>query len=423
MLPSGRDRTNRYHAPPGAQFGIDLKLFTSVLAGKNFVKSLTQEALNWRRTIRLNGGYWQGTFRIVAPMGTLVDYFYNWLGWHFEESVQGVTSWEGMIYEMVLNTPNASRVKSLDKLYNHCRVKYVDSGGADQITAAADLDASLARYGQREAIEDVGEFDATAAAARRDTYLKEYGWPWARPQASGMGEEASLDVTVCGYVFTANWRHTTQADDATDTVHDFISDILTNDCAEFLTVGTLGANTTSVERSVDDYTRAWELIQKLVKVGDASGNIYRAYVRSDRKFYYEQLNKTGPENYIVKGMIAGRLDASEALNPWFVQPGVFRDMDTPLSYTEEGSYLNNARDMIVEEVSCGMNSGLTWQALDYSESAQLAAFQEYAKESAMSGGGAVQRTITDAMLKRMGVSRGKWAKLTPAQRRKLKKKL
>jgi len=36
----------------------------------------------------------------------------------------------------------------------------------------------------------------------------------------------------------------------------------------------------------------------------------------------------------------------------------------------------------VEEVSVGVNSGLSWQALDFSESAQLAAYQEYVKVAA-----------------------------------------
>lgn len=414
MLPTpggGRVKRNHRSELPGPQFGISLLLYSPVLLGANFALDLTKKAQSWRRTIRLQGGYWQGTFRIVAPLPELVDYFYNWLGWHLEESVQGVKSWEGMIYELVLNTPNASRVRSLDKLANHVRMKYVNGAGADQITSAASVQASIDRYGQREEIQDAGKFDSVSAEAMRASYLAEYAWPWGRPQASGGEDSASLDVTVCGYVFTANWRHTTQANDATDTVHDWISDILTNDCATWLSVGTLEANTTSIERSVDDYKRCWELMQDVIGVGDASGNLYRLFVGNNRYVYYELVNKI-PDYYVVKGEICERLAATEAMNPWFVKPGIFRDMDYPVSYMEQGSYLNNVRDVLVEEVSCGVGSGLTWQALDFSESAQLAALKEISGRGAANSpggrGGSFDRTISDEQLEKWGMNRREW---------------
>ena len=137
---------------PGPQYTPNISLFTSILQGRSFVMDLTKIALAWQRKIRLQGGYWQATFRVEAPLATLMDYFYTWLGMHIEESVLGARSWEGMIYEMTLNTPNASRMKSLDNVYNHVRVKYND--GADKITAAVLTQASIDKYGRREAIEE-----------------------------------------------------------------------------------------------------------------------------------------------------------------------------------------------------------------------------------------------------------------------------
>jgi hypothetical protein len=159
-------------------------------------------------------------------------------------------------------------------------------------------------------------------------------------------------------------------------------------------------------------------MQKFIKAGDASGNLYRGYVGNGRYFYYEQVSKT-PDYYIVKGRLSERLVAAEALNPWFVRPGVFRDMDYPVSTTEPGSYMDDVRDILVDEVSVGVNSGLTWQALDFSESAQLAAFQELAKGAAAGqagggagggggGGGGGGRTISDAQLAKWGLTRQQW---------------
>ena len=265
--------------------------------------------------------------------------------------------------------------------------------------------------------------DSGAAAAKAATYLGEHCWPWAIPQAAGIGDQVSLDVTVCGYIFTANWRHASTADNATDTFHDWIQATLNDDCDTYLVEGRIWNNLSTIKRSIDGYERAWDLIRRIVEAGDATGALMRAYVNNDRYFDYEAVGTT-PDYYIVKGLICNRIEATEAMNPWFVQPGIFRDMDYPLSYGEPGASRTNVRDILVEEITVGVTSGLTWQALDFSESAQLAAYMELSNWHAGSGGGGGgdgNRSITDAMLAKMGVSRARWAQLTPAQRRKLKK--
>ena len=421
MLPSGQNRSSSWGL--GEQARRTLTLWTPVKQGQQFVRDITAEAEGWQRSIRLNGGYWIGKYTVRGKtLAELTDMFYNLLGWHVQESVQGVMSWEGMIYEMVLNTPNASRVKSFDQMYNLGRVKYIDGAGADQLSSVYSQATSRDRYGSRVFIGDVGKLGSTAAETLGATYLAEHAWPWARPQASGRADTVSLDITVCGYIFTANWRWSYVVADTTSTIHDEIQSIVTTFCDDYLLEGTLAANTTSIERIVGDDEPGWMLMHKMVKAGDASGNLYRAFVGSGRRFYYEQVSKT-PQYYIVKGQIQSSVAAAETINPWTVQPGVFRDMDFPVSTTEPGSYLDDVRDMIVEEVTCGVNSGLSWQALDFSESEQLAALQDALGEQAAGGsGGTVVRSVTDEMLAKMGVSRAKWAKMTPKQRRALKKK-
>lgn len=419
------DRPNKWGGIPGPGIAPNLTLFTSVLQGRNFVMDLSRLALGWQRKIRLQGGYWQATFRVEAPLPTLMEYFYNWLGWHIEESVLGAKTWEGMVYEMTLNTPNASRTKSFDDMFNHVRTKYVDGAGADQITAASLAQPSIDRWGRKEDITDASKFDATAAGYMAATYMGEHCWPKAKPVASGGENAYSLDVIVCGYIFTANWRHTTTADDATDTVHDWIVDIIDDDCDTYLVEGIIYNNTSSVERSIDGYERCWSLIQRLVDIGDINGLLHRAYVGNDRKFYYG-LVTTAPELYIVKGKLVTNMEELAEVNPWFVQPGVIRDMDYPVSYAEPNSQLADMRDIIVEEVTVGATSGLSWQALDYSEESHWLAVLREGLNWKPPGGSStqeVERTITDAMLAKMGVTRKKWGRMTPAQRQKLKRKL
>jgi hypothetical protein len=399
MLPNGKNPIS---------IAPNLVLYTSQKPGpSSFVRDITREAEGWQRSLRLNGGYWIGKYTVRGKtLEELTRMFYNELDYIVIEYVNGLVSWGGYIHEMTLNTPNASRIRSLDQVWNHVRVQY----GSSSITAAASTQASIDRYFQKEYIENVGDIDSTAATARRDTFLKERSWPWARPQGNRGGNEPSLDVVVCGYIFKANFKHTTTADDSTSNVGEWIDDIVGTDLSGTIYKGILAANATSIKKTVTDYTRCWDLISKLVKIGDASGNLYRAYLTLGLRLNYEQISKT-PLYYIVKGQIQSNLAAAEAVNPWLVQPGVFRDMDAPVGTTEPGSYLDDMRDMIVEEVTCGVNSGLSWQALDFSESEQLAALQDAlvgGGGAGGAGGGSGGRTITDEQLEKWGLTRKQW---------------
>src|SRR3989304_6696094 len=77
-----------------------LLLYTSIKTGKNFGADITDLAQAWRRTTRLVGGYWLGSFDITEQTSVVQDIFYNHIGSHIEERSGGVATWEGMIYDM-----------------------------------------------------------------------------------------------------------------------------------------------------------------------------------------------------------------------------------------------------------------------------------------------------------------------------------
>lgn len=352
-----------------------VRIFTPVLKDIAYVDDITGDMLDYRRTIRFQGGYWQANFRLQAPLNDLIRIFNNWLGYHFEESVGGVTTWEGMIYEMTLNLPFTCRIKTLDVLANSVKATYL-SGSSTATTAAATQTESIARYGQKEELLSLDQLNSTTATALRDTYLKENAWPWPRPQDQGAGE-AFIDFICCGYVFCANWRYTTTADGSSSNVGAWISSIVSTDLTEFLRSGFIAANSLALTKTLQTPQRCWDQMLDLTSLGDASGNLYRLWVENNRYINYKQVSTT-PEYYIFKGNIVPSMaQSSNVINPYFVKPGVFRDMDWPIQNTDPGSYLTDARDMIIEEISVGANSGLSWRSLEFSEAEIIQQQKEY----------------------------------------------
>lgn len=425
----------KYRLPGSAlvdpNFSYNARIFTPVKQGKTFVADITKFQDDYRRTVRLQGGYWQAVMTIRKPLGELIEIFNNWLGFHFEESVGGVITWEGMVYEMTLNLPYSSRVKTLDKMSNYVKATYT-SGSSTATTAAAQQAQSIARYGRKEELLSLDQLNSTTATALRDTYLAESAWPWPRPQDQGGGDEATLDIICCGYVFCMNWRYTTTADNSSSNVGAWISSIITTDCADFIVAGSLAANSMSLTKTLQTPQRCWDQILTLVSLGDVNGNLYRIWVENNRRVHYRQVSKI-PEYYIFQGnIVTSMAQDRRSVNQFQVKPGVFRDMDWPITRQDPGSYLTDARDMIIEEVSVGKNSGLSWSSLEFSEAAQIQQQKEYeasgtANDGGGGGGGGGDRTITDAQLEKWGLTRQEWwaIKATPqgkALRATIKKK-
>src|SRR3990167_7444227 len=158
----------------------NLILKTPVIYGTPyFARNISQEALNWRRSIRRDGGYWMGSFTIDADPIYMGKFFNEYLGFHLEEIAGGKT-WEGLIYEMDLTINGITRRRSLDMLYNYVQVKYNDETDTNQESTASSNAASLARYGRREEFLLLDNYPQAAAEQQRDAFLKENAWPWPR---------------------------------------------------------------------------------------------------------------------------------------------------------------------------------------------------------------------------------------------------
>jgi len=355
--------------------GYGLRLFSSVLQGRAFVGDISDIAVNWRRSTRMQGGFWQGSFQVSAPVADLFQWFYDFLGYHLEEQMAGMISWEGMIYALELSYAGVRRRRTLEKLANAVVVRYTDAS-TDSVTATAysTQDQSIARYGRREEGVTLGKATAAAAAAQRDSYLKENAWPWPRPVSASQtaaGGKATLDVRVCGYAFTLNWKFVgaSSAPGTTSDVSALISSILT-DYSEFVTQFDIRSNTLQVRRTTALDKRAWDLLQGLTALGDASGNPWQLLVEAGRRAVYQPIDVL-PRYYLLRGGLYTSVGEGLAAAPWLVRPAVVRDMQYPSSVSEPGSFLTDARDMLVEEVEVDGTGKLSFKTNIFSEAALL----------------------------------------------------
>jgi hypothetical protein len=440
-----------------------LRAFSPVVVDSTpkFAADLGLAAKGWRRSIRSLGGYWQGRFMLEGSIDELSGLFYNWLEFHLVEQVRGVTTWEGMIYEMELAHGGVKRRRSLDLMANRVRVDYRDVNNEDQETAWASQAQSVARYGQKEEIERLDSMTAPGAEAMRDRLLGELAWPWARPVSVHKTAQTTLSVVACGYAFTANWRYCTQTseydseqgtltyaattftdsgqswtawattsgdavysvwvvnsdntltwaylgstvsgtqinvyqDQARTTggwngagitdkaaaayyvrgpAYDLITDVVGTDC-EYLSLGKADANLVQVNRVLSNDTRAWDVMRAAVELGDTDGDPWRLYVQSGRKVVYEEIDTT-PRYYLRGGSVYDSVGAQVAVSPWLVQPAVVRDMAFTVARAELGSWLDDARDIYVDEVEVDADGQLTLKTGLFSEGEILAEQASY----------------------------------------------
>jgi hypothetical protein len=195
----------RAHRPP-LTYSLTLKPSVISDIGSVSPMDLTDLAKNWTRSIRLQGGFWTGTFTVPGGKRAITA-FDTWLGAHIEERSGGAVTWEGMVYEMELSTNGFVYRTSLDQMWNRVRVDYdAPSGGLNE-TDWATNDLSISRFGTKEMVLPVLTTLPEIAERARDVYLSEYGWPW--PKVIGVCPETQeeLRVTVCGYVFMLNWKY------------------------------------------------------------------------------------------------------------------------------------------------------------------------------------------------------------------------
>ena len=354
---------------------FSLHVFAPVLVSAgSFVRDITELARGtWRRSIRAKRGPWLGTFRMYGDERDLRLWFNEWLAYHIEERYGGVT-WEGLIWELEFTHRGITRRRSLEHVDNAIKAIYTDEADAVQETAWATQAQSLGIYGRMEEILVMDTYPQATAEGRRDKVLAERAWPIARPVGGRKTHESYLDVSVAGYIFTANNLYVTAADGATGDASEWVSNIVSTDL-EFFTAGRISTNTFQMKRELNVPQRAGDTLFEIAELGDNSQTPWRVYAAVGRLLHYEAMSKT-PVYYLREGDFFTDEGMRQQVAPWDMRPAVARDMDYPVRGYEEGSWLDDVRDLLIEEVTASAN-GVSWSTEEFSEADLLAAQEDY----------------------------------------------
>lgn len=357
---------------------FDLLLFAPKATGSDGFVETVANPIGWRRSVRSEGGFWQGSFTMAGEPTGLINWFYNRLGYHLIERIGTATSWAGMIYELELDHRGHRLRRSLDTLYNAVDISYQDEG--EVLTAGFATEATpINRYGRRELILAAdGEPQATAEA-RRDLELSKSAWAWARPVSLQLGAGTRLEVKVCGYAFTANWMHAKAGDDTEHDLDHWISAVVgtayglssdhggstsgAGDC-QFLKAGVIDSNTLQVLETTESDMRAWEQITKIVAAGDSATEPWRLWVGLDRKLNYREIDLS-PRYYRRNGRIYETPGGDQEVVPWLMGPAVLRDLDYPVKTQEPGSWLEDARDVYLDQIEVQSDGSVSFQAAHF----------------------------------------------------------
>lgn len=353
---------------------FDLLLFAPVATGSSAFIENVLDPIGWRRSVRSEGGFWQGSFSWAGEPTGLINRFYNRLGYHLIERIGSATSWAGIIYELELDHRGHRLRRSLDTLYNAVDISYQDEG--EVLTAGYATEAvPINRYGRRELILTADGEPQTTAEARRDLELSQSAWPWARPVSLQQGTETRLEVKVCGYAFTANWMHAKAGDDTEHDLDHWISALVgtayglssdhggsvsgAGDC-EFLKAGVIDSNTLQILETTENDMRAWEKITEIVAAGDSATEPWRVWVGLDRMLHYRHTDLS-PTYYRRNGRIYDTPGGDQEVIPWLMAPAVLRDLDYPVKTQEPGSWLEDARDVYLDQIEVQADGSVSFQ--------------------------------------------------------------
>ena len=290
-----------------------------------------------------------GTFTLQGDIAELGVYYDNWLTYDLVEISSGdIATWNGMITKMILKSGINSR--TYDRADMHNRIIATIGDGIGTYTAAANNLYSQDEYGLRIEYIQPGVEETADANGERDTYLKRNAWPSEKPSsgdATKYGKMAELVVYVQGYKETLNDLY---ADDVTITPANGIATALnvTITGSLYVNARSFATNATKLYDDVE-LIQAGELVEKLLAVSDSDGSLFRGWIDGYRNFRYEIVDNT-PDYVIKGGKVYYSAGDNEEVAPRLMQPGIYRDLDFPISGPHRDSFFADRRDLWVDSV-------------------------------------------------------------------------
>ncbi len=228
----------------------------------------------------------------------------------------------------------------------------------ESLTAVAEVASSKQRFGIKETLI-TGQENKTAAEQARDQHLNVHAWPQVeRAPIAGQGKP-TLEIVAAGYSFTTKWVLNSLAQ-YSETQADQLVALLLSQC-EYLSTLVIKTNTTPVFLD-GRYRTVRQALNLAIEAADNNGTPWRLYVTANRTAVFEALAKT-PAYILRGGKFYPPTGPQMAVAPRLLTPAVVRDQDYPFPGRQVGSWFDDRRDFLLQEVVVGPG-GLTWREGD-----------------------------------------------------------
>ena len=295
---------------------------------------------SWRRTKRAIGGYHTGRFTVKQlGMPQLTDFYNTWIGMKIVENTFGITSYEGIIWQLDLIKNGINYRRTLNPKYwqNRVKVIYTDGDGEQQTIDYSENTDSSDIFGEMEYQYVIGGASSAGATALQTRALVDYAWPKSRTVGSvSVGEPSplmrgdGLYVTTAGFWTTMNWEYRESM--GTAGASTLITTLVGE--TEFVTAGRIETNALSIGAESMS-KRNGDIIEDIINQGDASGNVWKGGVYADKKLVYEPAPTT--IDYILRnGALYDK--AGVVVDPALINPGFYvRDTNAPMGMQPPGT--------------------------------------------------------------------------------------
>jgi hypothetical protein len=335
-----------------------LGLYTSVIDGEGEIGEITSLVTNWDRIIRINGGYWQGSFSITnQPMSVLEDWLYTYLFNHIVERSGGGTTWEGYIKRMVLDKDVSPPVLDVNvwgyiRTANYRHVTVADSAGAAStyITAILASDCQLL---------SAGDIATNSMSVEQETNIPQRAWDEIL-RVVDLGDTSGNLWRA--YVYngrTLNYEQVSTTPlyyvrQGVSRVRD-LDDMWNHISGKYIDATNEAQDLASTENA-DSIAKYGQKEYKILE-----DNVSSAVAAARRDTFLNEYQWSYPRPMFGGGeMEIVAVDGTDMLRvPWSMKPGVFRDLQYPVSGTKSSAWLSDRRDFIVDEIRVNADSGAT----------------------------------------------------------------
>lgn len=253
--------------------------------------------------------------------------------------------WEGLLVQVEYSAGGRTRSVSLDAMSNRIIAQYTNILGEQGLPVSTSNAASIARYGTKDFLLNLGTTNQAEATALAAAYLKRRQQPRAQQQLTvGVGQETGAPVqlmlTFAGWADTLGWVLTSRTDTTNEASNLQVAALIgtvspgigaTNN---FLSTSTalITASGQSVTRYIERNTSYRDKINALVAVGDTSGERIAWGVYEGRRLTYKQWAGATPNTIAYQAQFGSAMVTTPNgldVPLWLVRPdAMIEELDT-----------------------------------------------------------------------------------------------